>query len=140
MSLISFGINRVSLSVMAHLEELHPALLLGLDALLHGGVGGDAHAAEGRQVLLAVLTLGLGVRQLDDAQAGVPQAARQGHQLSQGEGHHGGRLALAWHRHGTELAQTWHRGLSMAPHRLLGLSNTCGQSQGAWEGGSVKTS
>lgn len=84
-----------SLSHLAHLEELHPALLLGLDALLHCSVGGDAHAAEGRQVFLAVLALRLGVGQLDDAQAGVAQAARQWHQLSQGEGHHGGRLALA---------------------------------------------
>lgn len=73
-----------------YLEELHPAFLLGLDPLLHRHVGLDAHAAEGRHVLLAVLGLGLRVGQLDDPQARVPQTARQSHQLCQREGHHGG--------------------------------------------------
>lgn len=73
-----------------HLEQLHPALLFGLDALLHLRVGLDAHAPEGGHVLLAVLGFGLGVGQFNDAQAGVPQTAGQRHQLRQREGHHGG--------------------------------------------------
>lgn len=73
-----------------HLEQLHPAFLLGLDALLHLRVGLYAHAPEGGHVLLAVLRFGLGVGQLDDPQARVPQAARQSHELRQREGHHGG--------------------------------------------------
>lgn len=73
-----------------HLEQLHPAFLFGLDALLHLRVGLDAHAPEGGHVLLAVLGFGLGVRQLDDPQARVPQTARQSHELRQREGHHGG--------------------------------------------------
>lgn len=77
----------------SHLEELDPAFLLGQDALLNLHVGLDAHAAEGRHVLLAVLRLGFRVGQLDDAKARIPQAARQSDQLRQGEGHHG-RLAL----------------------------------------------
>lgn len=73
-----------------HLEQLHPAFLFGLDALLHLRVGLYAHAPEGGHVLLAVLRFGLGVGQLDDPQARVPQAARQSHELWQREGHHGG--------------------------------------------------
>lgn len=73
-----------------HLEQLHPAFLFGLDALLHLRVGLHAHAPEGGHVLLAVLRFGLGVGQLDDPQAGVPQAAGQSHELWQREGHHGG--------------------------------------------------
>lgn len=46
---------------MFYLEELHPALLLGLDVLLHLGVRLDADAAERRHVLLTVLRLGLRV-------------------------------------------------------------------------------
>lgn len=73
-----------------HLEQLHPTFLFGLDALLHLRVGLDAHAPEGGHVLLAVLGFGLGVRQLDNPQARVPQTARQSHELRQREGHHGG--------------------------------------------------
>lgn len=72
------------------LKQLHPAFLFGLDALLDLSVSLDAHAAEGSHVLLAVLRFGLGVGQLDDSQARVPQTARQSHQLRQREGHHGG--------------------------------------------------
>lgn len=75
---------------MVYLEELHPALLLGLNVLLHLRVRLDADAAERRHVLLAVLRLGLRVGKLNDPQAGVPQTARQRHQLRQREGHHGG--------------------------------------------------
>lgn len=77
-----------------HLEELDPTFLLGLDALLHLCVCLDPHAAEGGHVLLAVLRLGLGVGQLDDAQTRVPQQLRQVHQLGQCERHHGG-IAVA---------------------------------------------
>lgn len=73
-----------------HLEQLHPAFLFGLDALLHRCVRLDAHAPEGIHVLLTVLRFGLGVGQLDDPQARVPQTARQSHELRQREGHHGG--------------------------------------------------
>lgn len=73
-----------------HLEQLHPAFLFGLDALLHLRVGLYANALEGGHVLLAVLRFGLGVGQLDYPQARVPQAARQSHKLRQREGHHGG--------------------------------------------------
>lgn len=75
---------------MFYLEELHPALLLSLDVLLHLRIRLDADAAERGHVLLAVLRLGLRVGQLNDSQAGVPQTARQRHQLRQREGHHGG--------------------------------------------------
>lgn len=57
---------------MLYLEELHPALLLGLDVLLHLRVRLDADAAESCHVLLAVLRLGLRVGQLNDSQAGIP--------------------------------------------------------------------
>lgn len=73
-----------------HLEQLHPTFLFGLDALLHLCVSLDAHTPEGSHVLLTVLRFGLGVGQLDDPQARVPQTARQGHELRQREGHHGG--------------------------------------------------
>lgn len=81
---------------MFYLEELHPALLLGLDVLLHLGVRLDADAAKRCHVLLTVLRLGLWVGQLNDSQAGVPQTARQRHQLRQGEGHHGGLRLTCW--------------------------------------------
>ncbi len=74
----------------SYLEELYPAFLLGLDALLDLSVCLDAHTAEGGHVLLAVFCFCLGVGQLDDSQARVPQTARQSHQLRQREGHHGG--------------------------------------------------
>lgn len=80
---------------LAYLEELYPAFLLSLDALLHLSVGLHTHTAEGSHILLAVLRFGLGVGQLDDSQTRVPQTARQSHQLCQGEGHHGG-LRLTW--------------------------------------------
>lgn len=65
----------------SYLEELYPAFLLGLYALLDLSVCLDTHTAEGSHVLLAVLCFGLGVGQLDDSQARVPQTARQSHQL-----------------------------------------------------------
>lgn len=80
----------MQVAFQSYLEELHPAFLLGLDPLLNHRVCLDAHAAEGSHVLLAVLCFGLGVGQLDDSQARIPQTARQSHQLYQCEGHHGG--------------------------------------------------
>lgn len=80
-----------------HLEQLHPTFLFGLDALLHLYVGLDAHTPEGSHVLLTVLCFGLGVGQLDDPQARVPQTARQSHELRQREGHHGGLRPACGH-------------------------------------------
>lgn len=55
----------------SYLEELHPALLLGLDALLNLGVRFDTNATEGGHVLLSVLCLGLRIGQLDDTQTSI---------------------------------------------------------------------
>lgn len=65
----------------SYLEELHPALLFGLDMLLNLGVRLHPHTTEGSHVLLSVLCFGLRVGQLDDTQTCISQTARQSHQL-----------------------------------------------------------
>lgn len=76
--------------ILSYLEELHPSLLLSLDALLDLIVGLDTHTAESGHVFLSVLRFGLGVGQLDDSQTRVSQTARKSHQLWQRERHHEG--------------------------------------------------
>lgn len=124
------------------LEQLDPALLLRLDALLHLGARAHPHALQGGDVLLPHLRLRLRVGQLDDAQAGVPEAARQRHQLFQGERHQGGRpLTSDWK---TAPPISVFTGLFHActrvPKRMgVSLSSTRGKGQGLATEGPCKS-